>query len=131
MEKYKICVGAGLSFERYVQAGLDPKLVDTSHKTAYIDVIRKISLGYCDIMPANLSIVEGGVKIKQFKIPSNISYIKDITVDKPFYYHYWIARTSPRAHELKTKIDNAILQLKKSGEWEKIYLPYLSNGSGL
>lgn len=114
-----------------MKAGLDPKFVDTSHKTDYIDVIRKISLGYCDIMPANLAIVEGGVKVGQFQLPKNISYTKDITLDRPFFYHYWIAKTSPRAIELKTKIDNAIIQLKKSGEWEKIYSHYLSNGSGL
>lgn len=131
MEKYKICVGGGLSFERYVKAGLDPNLVDTSHKTDYIEVIRKISLGYCDIMPANLAIIEGGVKVKQFKLPKNIGYIKDVTIDNPFYYHYWISKKSTRAKELREKIDSAIKTLKESGEWEKIYKRYISNGSGL
>jgi len=131
MEKYKICVGRGLSFERYIKAGLDPKLVDTSHKTEYIDIIRKISLGYCDIMPANLAIIEGGVKIKQFKLPSNISYTKDTTINSPFFYHYWISKKSPRATKLKNKIDEAIRTLKENGQWEKIYKKYLSSGSGI
>lgn len=131
MEHYKICVGAGLSFERYVKAGLNPSLVDTSHKTDYFDVIRKISLGHCDIMPANLAIIEGGERIGQFVIPKNIATIPDTTIDDPFYYHYWIAKKSPRAKELQRRIDAAIRKLKQNGRWEAIYHRYLSGGSGL
>ncbi len=131
MENYKICVGSGLSFERYIKAGLKPSFIDTSHKTDYFDVIRKISLGYCDIMPANLAIVEGGKKVKQFNIPKNITYIDDITINDPFYYHFWISKKSERANELINKIDNVIVELKKSGEWEKIFKKHLPNGSGL
>lgn len=131
MEKYKICVGGGLSYERYIKAGLNEKLVDVSHKTDYFDVIRKISLGFCDIMPANLAIIEGGIKINQFQLPDNISYEADITIDDPFYYYYWIAKTSPRSNELINKIDLAIKELKETGVWEKIYKKYLSQGSGL
>ena len=131
MAGFKLCVGAGLSFERYVKAGLDESLFDVSHKSDYIDVIRKISLGFCDIMPANLAIVEGGVRVKQFRLPNNVAYIPDITISQPFYYHYWISKTSPRAEWLRDKIDDAIRALKASGEWEQIYLKYLSKGSGL
>jgi polar amino acid transport system substrate-binding protein len=131
MEKYKICVPAGFSFERYVKAGLNKNLVDVSHKSDYFDIIRKISLGFCDILPANLAVVEGGEQVGQFRIPDNVAYELDITIKEPFYYYYWIARTSPRAKELRDKIDRAIIKLKKSGRWEKIYRKYLSSGSGL
>ncbi len=131
MEGYKICVPAGYSFDRYVEAGLDPELVDVSHKSDYFDVIRKISLGYCDILPANLSVVEGAVRIGRFKLPANVTYTLDQVLGKPFYYYYWIARTSPRAKQLQTSIDQAIRELKADGHWEAIYRKYLSQGSGL
>jgi polar amino acid transport system substrate-binding protein len=131
MEQYKICVAAGFSFERYVKSGLNQALVDVSHKSDYFDVIRKISRGFCDIMPANLAVVEGGERVKQFRLPDNVTYAPDTTIDEAFYYYYWIAKTSPRAHVLRDKIDQAIKELKANGRWEAIYEQYLSTGSGL
>jgi len=131
MEKYKICVPAGFSFEFHVKAGLQRELVDVSHGSNYFDVIRKISLGFCDIMPANLAVVAGGETIGQFTIPDNVAFVPDNTIDNTFYYYYWISKTSPRAAELRDKIDQAIRELKASGRWEEIYQQYLANGSGL
>ncbi|THB76736.1 MAG: hypothetical protein D3926_16890 [Desulfobacteraceae bacterium] len=130
MEQYRICVATGLSFERYVKAGLNKALVNTNHQD-YFEVLRMISLERCDIMPANLAIIEGAERVNRFTLPSNVSYIPDATIEEPFYYHYWIARSSPRASMLQTRIDQAIKALKASGEWERIYQKYLSNGSGL
>lgn len=130
MERYRICVATGLSFERYVKKGLSERLVDTHHQD-YFEVIRMISMGRCDIMPANLAVIEGAEHVKRFHLPSNVSYIQDRTMDKPFFYHYWISKSSPRAKVLQTKVDQAIKDLKTSGEWERIYKKYLSNGSGL
>lgn len=58
-------------------------------------------------------------------------YFTELTIDNSFYHSSWIAKASPRADELRDKIDQAIKELEANGRWEKIYQQYLANGSGL
>lgn len=97
--------------------------IDQGAKDTY-GVLKKISSGHCDIFINSKETVYGGVAIGKYIIPKDIKSI-NMPDRKATTFHLFIARKSPRAHELLSKINQAILILQKNGVADKIFNKYI------
>ena len=84
----------------------------------------------CDFFLSAIEPVYGSHAIGQHPIPEEIESMP-VPGTKKFTFYLFVAKTSPRAFELSTKINQAIIRLKETGALEKIYTKYLPGGSGL
>jgi len=121
---FKLCGVLGYNYELiYKEYGVPKsKKIDTGATTT-IAALQKISLGRCDLLESSIAAIHGGEAIGQYKIPSDIKSMPIPGGKRPIY-HMYIAKTSPRAYELLTKINQALLILKNNGVSNKIYKKY-------
>ena len=125
INKFKICDVNGYSTEGYYsEYGLEKdKKVDT--KTVDMGgVLKKIDAGRCDLMIAPILLFYGKATIGKYILPKSIKHINTIG-GKSRKYHVFISKKSPRAYELLTKINQAILILQNNGVSKKIFDKYL------
>jgi len=125
LANFKLCGVHGYNYELlYNEYGVPKsKKIDTGALTT-IAALQKISLGRCDLLESSIAVVYGGEAIGQYKIPSDIKSMP-IPGGKRPTYHMYIAKTSPRAYELLTKINQALLILQNNGVSKKIYKKYI------
>jgi len=86
--------------------------------------LKMISLDRCDLLINSLEPVYGGVAIGKYIIPKDIKGIPLIGADT-ITFHFFIAKTSPRAYELLTKYNQALLILQNNGVSKKIFRKYI------
>lgn len=122
---FKLCGVLGYNYEPiYEDYGVPrSKKIDTGSKKT-VDALEKISMGRCDLIESSIAVVYGGEAAGQYKIPSDIKSMP-IPGGKRLTYHMYIAKTSPRAYELLTKINQALLILKNNGASKRIYKKYI------
>jgi len=125
---FRLCGVLGYNYElMYEEYGVPRSKKVNTGAVNTMNVLEKISLGRgCDLIQSSIAIVYGGEAIGQYKIPSDIRSMP-IPGGKRPNYHMFIAKTSPRAYELLTKINQALLILKNNGVSKKIYKKYIPN----
>lgn len=93
-------------------------------------ISKKLLMGRCDFFLRSIEPVHGAAAV------GSVTFTKDI--DSIFIpgipgstFHLFVAKTSPRAYELLTKVNQAIIKLQGTGKANEIYKKYLPTGDGL
>ena len=125
LNNFDICGIHGYNSEyMYTGDGLKKdKKIDTGAKSVH-DALRKIASGRCDLLLTSIEPVYGAAQIGKYNIPKYISVIP-MSEMEPTTFHIFISRSSPRAYELLTKINQAILILQHNGVSKEIFKKYL------
>lgn len=87
-------------------------------------VLNMVSKSRCDIFLNSLEPVYGGVTIGKHTIPDNVVGMPIPNIEGTTF-HIFISKSSPRAYELLTKINQSILILQNNGVSKKILKKYL------
>jgi len=127
--KFELCGVFGNNYEWLTGTGVTRKVMTVTKNMG--SALKMLSAGRCDFYIGGLENIYGGEKVGQYAIPENIVGIPFPLVDRKPTFHFFIAKSSPRAYELLTKINQAILLLQYRGISEKIYRKYLPGGDGL
>jgi polar amino acid transport system substrate-binding protein len=98
------------------------KKIDTSARSRYA-ALKKVSVGYCDLLLNSIEPIYSAPIIGQYTIPQDINFIT-IPDIQPVTFHIFIAKSSPRAYELLTRINQAILILQHNGRADAIFEKY-------
>lgn len=125
ISNFKICGVLGYNYEYlYTDYGIAKGIkIDTGAKSIYI-VMRKIEAGRCDILVNSIESIYGATAIGKYTIPSDIGTMPLPGIE-PTTFHVFISKSSPRAYELLTKINQGILILQHSGISKRIFKKYL------
>ncbi len=125
LNKFTFCGVLGYNYEEYYSdyGLLRSKKIDQGAKSLPM-ALNKIDAGRCDVLGNGVEIVYGGVAVGAYTLPPSIRSMKLPGVE-PTTFHIFIAKTSPRAHELLTKINQAILVIQHNGVSKKIFKKYL------
>lgn len=126
LNHFKLCGVHGWNYEYlYTDYGVaKDKKIDTGAKNIH-HALTKISKLRCDVLPNSLEPVYGGVAVEKYTIPEDIASMPIPGVD-PTTFHIFVSKSSPRAYELLTKINQAILILQHNGVSKKIFNKYFS-----
>lgn len=119
---FTLCGVHGYNYDTYGLA--KEKKIDTGAKTLR-HALTKISKLRCDLLPNSLEPVYGGVAVGKYTIPADIASMPIPGMD-PTTFHIFVSKSSPRAYELLTKINQAILILQHNGVSKKIFDKYFS-----
>ncbi|MEH6405564.1 MAG: transporter substrate-binding domain-containing protein [Sneathiella sp.] len=127
LNKYSLCGILGYNYTMYTALGVKEE-IDTGAKSL-VTVLKKISEGRCDFFPSPMESVLGGQTIGLYKLPKNIEVVKVPWVGATTF-HLFVSKSSPRAYELYTKINQQIMVLQGRGIAGKIFKKYLPQGDG-
>jgi|GEM_PF-825994 len=129
LNNYSICGVFGYQYEYlYNTYGLKKNIkIDDKAKTL-ISALEKVSLGRCDVLSNSFEPVFGGDAVGLYNIPEDIGHL--IIPNGIIYtYHMFISKSSPRANDLITKFNKALLTLQQNGRVNEIFgkfIPYES-----
>lgn len=128
LNRGRICGVLGYNYSWYYRAGLahnvdlgarDPKMA-----------LEKLAAGRCDYFISNIEVIMAAKELGLITIPPNIR--GKVLADLPSpTFHILISKRSPRAFELVTKLNQALLTLEHEGVTEEIFKQYLPGGTGL
>lgn len=119
---HNICGQLGANYDWLPDLGVTVPL-DLGSKSVAA-ALQKVERGRCDFYIGGLENTYGGEVSGQYRIPQHV-------VDIPFpsgrepSFHIFIAKTSPRAFELYTHINQAILMLQYNGVSKQIFDKYI------
>lgn len=128
LNKFNLCGVHGYNFEPFISAGVTASIATNAKSNA--DNLTKVIAQRCDFFLSAIEPVYGGHAIGQHVIPEEIMSAR-IPDTKKFTFYLFVSKSSPRAHELYTNINQAIVKLYENGTTEKIYKNYLPQGTGL
>jgi len=125
LNHYKICGVHGYNYEMlYKDFGLvRDKKIYTLAKTP-VAVLKMITQSKCDVFVNSIEPIYGGPAIGAYQIPPDIAHIL-IPGASPSTFHIYVSKNSPRAFELITKLNKAIIMLQKNGVSKSIFAKYL------
>ncbi len=128
LNNFRLCGVLGWDYGIYYQnyGLLRSKKIDEGAKTMEA-VLSKVAKGRCDVFGNSIEPVYGGVAIGAYTFPPSIESMRIPDVD-PTTFHVFIAKTSPRAYELLTKINQALLVIQHNGVSKSIFKKYLPDG---
>ena len=126
LNRFNLCGVHGWNYEYlYTDYGVaKEKKIDTGAKNI-LHALTKISKLRCDVLPNSLEPVYGGVAVEKYTLPADIASMPIPGVD-PTTFHIFVSKSSPRAYELLTKINQAILILQHNGVSRNIFNRYFS-----
>ncbi len=127
LNKYSLCGILGYNYTMYTALGVKEE-IDTGAKSL-VTVLKKISEGRCDFFPSPMEPVLGGQTIGLYKLPENIKFVEAPWVGTTTF-HLFVSKSSPRAYELYTKINQQIMILQGKGIATNIFRKYLPQGDG-
>ena len=87
--------------------------------------MKRLSSQRCDILLSSLEPVYGGEAIGKYIIPPDIASMVVPGIETTTF-HMFVSKSSPRAYELVTKLNQAILILQHNGASKRIFRKYLS-----
>lgn len=128
LNNYKLCGVLGYNYDWLEGMGIT-KAINTGAKDVK-SALLMISKGRCDFYIGGLENTYGGATVGLYPLPEDIVGIPFPEARTPSF-HLYISKSSPRANELHTNINQAILLLQKQGIAQKIYRKYLPEGDGL
>lgn len=120
MPGYMVC---GLFGNNYGGFGAGAKGIDQGSKDNNA-LLRKILLGRCDVAYSGIGQYVGGKYVGRSMV-DGIGF-QVLTSEDSFTntFYFFVSKSSPRAYELTTKINQALKQLDRSGITDKIYRKY-------
>jgi polar amino acid transport system substrate-binding protein len=127
LDAFRVCGAFGYNYDWLIALGV--KKIDTGAASPQI-ALQKLSLDRCDFVVAGMEDTYIGQKLGRITIPDDVKGIPFPGSRRPTY-HFFISKTSPRALELYTNINQVILQLQNSGKAQEIFRKYLPEGDGL
>jgi len=119
---YKICGVLGYDYTDELQWAKNIKIDSAAPSNE--KALLKITKGRCDIMIASMEPIYGSVAIGAFKMPNGIKSFPVPGV-KAITFHFWVSKKSPRATELLTTINTAIMDVIYNQDYKKIFTKYL------
>jgi polar amino acid transport system substrate-binding protein len=120
LKQYSLC---GIQGHNYTGYGITPDLIRNRPST-YQSALDMVSKGRCNLFLSNLPIPLGKAKLGELTIPEDVVG-KKVPHLSSGTFHMFIAKGSPRAYELSTKINQAIHLLSLRGTTHKIFDKYL------
>lgn len=87
--------------------------------------LKRLSSQRCDILLSSLEPVYGGEAIAKYIIPPDIDSMVVPGIETTTF-HMFVSKSSPRAYELVTRLNQAILILQHNGVSKRIFRKYLS-----
>ncbi|MDE1463921.1 substrate-binding periplasmic protein [Spartinivicinus poritis] len=128
LNRFRLCGLAGNNYDWLLELGVTKRL-----DTGTIDlpsILKKLSAGRCDFYFNSLEPTYGGELVGKYTIPKDIVGVP-FPGKRELTMHLFIAKSSSRAYELYTKINQAILLLQYQGIADQIYKKYTPGGTGL
>ena len=125
---YTFCGILGYNYAMYRKAGLI-NTIDTGAE-GLAAVLEKVTHERCDFFPSPMEPILAGKRLGMYDYSEVISAIK-IPWAGTTTFHAFIAKSSPRAFELYTKINQQIQILQSSGKSDEIFKKWLEEGDGL
>jgi polar amino acid transport system substrate-binding protein len=119
MQHYSICGFLGWNYEMYyVEHGIprSNEIIRTS--AGFQGLFRMLSAGRCDLVETHPSLVLGAMATGELDMPKDIACSK--MKEEPEAFYLMVARKSPRAEELVTRLSTALIFLKRTLEWKSI-----------
>lgn len=124
INKYKICDVNGYNINSYyTKLGLKKSKKIDQEAGSFESVLKKISVGRCDLVVASEANIYGAEKIGKYKIPKDIASQR-IPNLKPTAFYIFISKDYPNAKKLLKEINKAIDELKKDGTYKRIFTKY-------
>jgi polar amino acid transport system substrate-binding protein len=120
LKQYNLC---GIFGHNYAGYGVSPEHIRSRPKD-YQAAFTMVSLGRCDLFLSNIPTVLGKVTLGDLVIPDGVIGKKVPGVESGAF-HIFVAKTSPRAYELLTKINQALHVLHFQGVTDRIFTKYL------
>lgn len=128
LKKYRVIGIHGFNYKQY-GFGKNDKGIDTGAKD-YEAAFKKLVLGRGDVVIGTFTIPSGFKAIGENIIPENVVWQK-LDDYKPKGFYIFVSKKSPRAYELLTKINQAVILLNERGVTDTILKKYLSCGQDL
>ena len=128
LNQYRLCGMFGYNFEPFISAGVTTN-ISTAGKNNTTNFLLLEKQRY-DFFLSAIEPVYGSHVIGQHTIPEEIMSFPVLGIKK-FTFYLFVAKSSPRAFELYTKINQAIIKLHETGISEAIFKKYLPGGTGL
>lgn len=128
LKDYRLCGILGYNYTMYRKAGVTND-IDTRAR-GLASVLDQIDNNRCDFFPFPLEPISAGKRLGVYHYSDNISAI-EIPWAGTTTFHAFIAKSSPRAFELYTQINQELQILQGSGESDEIFKQWLENGDGL
>lgn len=128
LKGYRLCGILGYNYTMYRKAGVINS-IDTSAR-GLSNVLEQIANNRCDFFPSPMEPISAGKKLEVYNYSDHISAI-EIPWAGTTTFHAFIAKSSPRALELYTQINQELQILQGSGESDEIFKQWLENGDGL
>jgi len=128
LNQYSLCGVLGYNYESLADLGVTSEISTGAHTVK--SALMLVAKDRCDIFIGGLEDTYGGDAIGTYKIPEYIVGVPFPEAKRPTF-HLFISKSSPRAYELHTKLNQAILLLQHTGISQKIYKKYLPDGDGL
>lgn len=128
LNNFRLCGLAGNNYSWLPTLGVTKAL-----DTGTIDlpsILKKLSAGRCDFYFNSLEPTYGGELVGKYTIPKDVIGVP-FPGKRELTMHLFIAKSSPRAYELYTKINQAIISLQYQGTTDQIYRKYTPGGTGL
>jgi len=121
---YKICGVLGYNYTEVLTWAKNIRIDQAAPSNK--EALLKIAKGRCDIMITSIEPVYGAAAAGIFKIPNEIKVflMPELKVST---FHFWVSKKSPRATELLTTINTAIMDIIYTQEYKKIFTKYLPN----
>lgn len=128
LNKFRLCGIRGYNYSPYIEAGVKEEIYQGAGTTKA--AIGMVAIGRYDFFLSSVEPVYGSHATGELTIPK---YVKHVIVPdtKKYIFRLFVAKTSPRAYELYTKVNQAIIILQGRGEASKIFKKYLPGGDGL
>jgi len=119
MQHYSICGVLGWNYEMYYTEHGIPRSVKIMRTPAgYQGMFGMLSYGHCDVVETHPALVLGAMIAGQMKMPKDIACNK--MNEEPEKFYMMVARKSPRAEELVTRLSTALIYLKRTLKWKSI-----------
>lgn len=128
LNQYRLCGILGNNYSWLKEFGIHAEISTTSRDLPAL--LQMLSAQRCDFAFNSLEPTYGGARLGLYKIPDDVvgTYFPG---KRTLNMHMFISKTSPRAHELYTKLNQAILALQYEKIAETIYSKYTASGTGL
>lgn len=119
MQHFRICGVLGWNYEMYyVEHGI-PRSVEVIRTPAgYQGMFSMLSNGRCDLVETHPALALGAMIAGELDMPKDIACSK--LNEEPEKFYMMVARNSPRAEELVTRLSTAVIYLQRTLQWKSI-----------
>jgi len=125
--QYRLCGMHGHNYGWLAERGIGP--VDSGALTLKA-VLDKLVRGRCELVLSSREPVRGAAQLGFVRLAPELDFLP-YPGREPVSQHLLVARSSPRASELQQRLDQALAELHSSGAAQRLYKPYLPDGTGL